>query len=151
MPNSSIHHDASMKHWDDFMGFIDKLSENKRFSSKKSYRFKLAAEELVSNIIRSSESSFGSTQIMPTLQIAAKEVSLLNYDYLEVVFIDDAPRFDPNFDQLESPIHIEAPVALRPIGGLGLFLVKDSVDSISYKYCRGQNTYTIEMELESAS
>ena len=151
MKNQSIHLDASMNHWDEFMSFIELISHTKFLSNKKAYRFKLAAEELLSNIVRSSESSFQSTAHMSALQITYTVISSSDPPILQVVLTDNAPPFDPEFETLESPDHIDAPVALRPIGGLGLFLVKDSVDSVSYKYCSGQNTYTLEIELDLAS
>ena len=151
MMNQSIHLDASMDHWDEFMSFIELISQTKSLSEKKSYRFKLAAEELLSNIVRSSESSYQSTSHLAALQITYSIVSSSNTPILQVVLTDNAPPFDPEFETLNSPDHIDVPVALRPIGGLGLFLVKDSVDSVSYKYCNDQNTYTLEIELDVAS
>ncbi len=148
MTVKSIHLNASMKHWDEFMEFIDNLSEIEAFSSVKSYRFKLAAEELLSNIVRSSESAFQSTNLMATLRIDSEVLNLSGKHILQVVLIDDAPQFDPKFDQLQPPEHIDDPVALRPIGGLGLYLVKDSVDSIVYKYSDSRNIYTLQMELD---
>ena len=144
-----IHLQASMKNWDEFISFIDEACEIKSLSSKNKYRLKLAAEELLSNIISSSESSSKITGSMPFLKISFEIVSLLGADHLRLMLRDNAPQFDPKFHEMEPPNHIQAPVALKPIGGLGLFLVKDSVDSVSYKYCDGHNVYTLEMDLNT--
>jgi anti-sigma regulatory factor (Ser/Thr protein kinase) len=149
MTAKSIHLQASMKNWDEFISFIDEASEIKGLSSKRKYRLKLAAEELLSNIICSSESSTKTTASKPFLHISFEMVRLAGSHCLELILRDNAPQFDPKFYEMEPPKHIQAPVALKPIGGLGLFLVKDSVDSVSYKYHDGHNVYTLEMELNS--
>ena len=149
MTAKSIHLPASMENWDEFISFIDQASEIKSLSSKRKYRLKLAAEELLSNIICSSESSTKTTVSKHFLHIYFEMVQLAGSHRLELILKDNAPQFDPKFYDMEPPKHIQAPVALKPIGGLGLFLVKDSVDSVSYKYRDGHNVYTLEMQLNS--
>ena len=151
MSGKSIHLNASMQYWDEFIAFIDEVCATTDLSSTKSYRFKLAAEELLSNIVRSSESNCEVTGILSALEISSRVVIEKDSHNLEVLFSDNAPQFDPQFDQRDTPNHIEDPVSTRPIGGLGLYLVQDSVDSISYEFVAGHNTYTLMMELEPIS
>ena len=64
-------------------------------------------------------------------------------DPLRVVisFIDDGKPFDPL--AAEIPDTTALPARERPIGGLGLFMVKKMMDDISYSYRNGQNILTI--------
>ena len=148
MSAKSIRLNASMKYWDEFTAFIDEVCATADLSSTKSYRFKLAAEELLSNIVRSSESNCEVTGHLSALEISSRVVIEKDSYNLEVLFSDNAPGFDPQFDQRDTPNHIEDPVCLKPIGGLGLFLIKDSVDYISYNYSNGRNTYEIRINLD---
>lgn len=148
MSGKSIHLNASMQYWDEFIAFIDEVCATTDLSSTKSYRFKLAAEELLSNIVRSSESNSEVTGLLSALEISSRVVIKKDSHNLEVLFSDNAPQFDPHFDQRDTPNHIEDPVSTRPIGGLGLYLVQDSVDAISYEFVDGRNTYMLMMQLE---
>ena len=148
MSAKSIHLNASMEYWDEFIAFIDEVCATTDLSSTKSYRLKLAAEELLSNIVRSSESNCEVTGLLSSLELSFRVVIEKDSHSLEVLFSDNAPQFDPQFDQRDTPSHIEHHVSARPIGGLGLYLVQDSVDAISYEFVDGHNTYMLMMELE---
>ena len=39
------------------------------------------------------------------------------------------------------------PAAMRPIGGLGIFMVKKSMDEVSYRYEDGQNIFTMRKKM----
>ena len=151
MESFSLYLEASMKHWDEYMSFVDTFTGIESLSPKKSYRLKLAVEELLSNIVRSSEASCKLTNHLSSLEISFSINTTLNPHILEVILTDNAPHFDPEFDKQDSPDHIDHPVSCKPIGGLGLFLVKESVDSVSYKYSNAQNTYTLKVELSNTS
>ena len=62
---------------------------------------------------------------------------------------DDGPPFDPQLEQ-ERNIDTEAHIANRPIGGLGLFLVQQSVDLAVYQYIDGRNQYRLYVDLPKA-
>lgn len=60
-------------------------------------------------------------------------------DKLSVTLIDDGPMYDPL--SKEDP-DVTLDVAERPIGGLGIFLVKKTMDETAYKYVNNQNNFT---------
>ena len=65
-----------------------------------------------------------------------------------VVFKDCGVPYNP----LEKPDpDITAPVEKRPIGGFGIFLVKNNVDAISYEHKDGQNILRIRKNLSEHS
>lgn len=62
-----------------------------------------------------------------------------------ITFIDHGVPFNPLKE--EQPDTTGLSKAERPIGGLGLFMVKKTMDDISYEYKDGQNILTIRKKL----
>lgn len=62
-----------------------------------------------------------------------------------ITFTDGGVPFDPL--QTSDP-DLTIPLDERPIGGLGIFLVKKNVDGISYRRREGKNILTIEKFLQ---
>jgi anti-sigma regulatory factor (Ser/Thr protein kinase) len=124
---------ASMDHWDQFNGFVEQQADVAFGACKTSYQLRLACEELLSNIIRHAPGA---------------HIWLEAYRYLEpapgllVQIEDNGPHFDP---QLDAPRHIDItqPIDERPIGGLGLFLVQNSVDQLDYAWINDRNRYRL--------
>lgn len=58
-----------------------------------------------------------------------------------ITFIDGGKPFDPL--EKEDP-DITAPAETRPIGGLGIYLVKKTMDAVSYKRVDGKNILSIK-------
>ena len=68
-------------------------------------------------------------------------------DPLSVIisFIDRGVPYDPLSSEFVDTTHLSAKE--RPIGGLGLFMVKKTMDDISYRYQDGQNILTIRKKV----
>lgn len=62
-----------------------------------------------------------------------------------ITFIDHGVPYDPL--AAEIPDTTSLPASERPIGGLGLFMVKKTMDDISYSYRDGQNILTIRKKI----
>ena len=62
-----------------------------------------------------------------------------------ISFIDHGVPYDPLSAEFVDTTHLSAKE--RPIGGLGLFLVKNTMDEISYRYQDGQNILTIRKKI----
>lgn len=61
-----------------------------------------------------------------------------------ITFIDNGVPFDP----LKKPDpDVKKSIGEREIGGLGIYMVKKSMDEISYEYRGGQNILTIKKKL----
>lgn len=61
-----------------------------------------------------------------------------------ITFADDGPEFDPL--SAKEP-DVTQDLKDRPIGGLGIFLVKNNVDGITYRRDDGRNVLTVEKRL----
>ncbi len=90
--------------------------------------FELALEEVFMNIVLHGGRPDG---------VASVEVSLVvATDRLTMTIEDDGPRFDPL--SLPAP-DITAALAERPVGGLGVFLVRQMMDAVSYQRVESRN------------
>ncbi len=64
----------------------------------------------------------------------------VNSQSIRVRIEDHAPRFDP----LSLPVpDMETDLAERPVGGLGIFLMRQMVDEAHYQYLDGKNILTL--------
>ncbi len=62
-----------------------------------------------------------------------------------ITFIDNGKPFDPL--TADIPNTTSLPAKERPIGGLGLFMVKKMMDDVAYSYENGQNILTIRKKI----
>ena len=58
-----------------------------------------------------------------------------------ITFIDNGVQYDPLAK--EDP-DVSLPASERQIGGLGIYMVKKSMDELNYEYKNGQNIFTIK-------
>ena len=65
----------------------------------------------------------------------------------DLVIADNGIHFDPEFDSLKNP-YPDIKISDRKIGGLGLFLVKSSCDSVKYIYEDLFNIYTLSVYMD---
>lgn len=92
------------------------------------FKIRLCVEEVEENILCYS----GSTWIELTVEIKGEN--------LHISFKDGGVEFDPLAK--EDP-DTNAPLEDRKVGGLGIFLCKNMMDSLEYKYSHGCNQFTM--------
>jgi sigma-B regulation protein RsbU (phosphoserine phosphatase) len=103
------------------------------------WRVNLVLDELVSNIIRHGYDDEQEHRILVTV---AFERNLLT-----ISIEDDARPFNP----LDAPApDLDRPIEERPIGGLGVFLVKSFVDTLEYRRTGDRNILTLKKRLSAA-
>lgn len=138
---------ACMDHWDLFNGFVEQQAESILGTSKEAYQLRLASEELFSNIIRhANRNETGSS--CTHLWVRALR-SNEPHPCLVIELEDNGPHFDPLFEQRRE-IKIDQTIEQRPIGGLGLFLVQNSVDHVEYSWIDGHNRYRLFVNLPAS-
>jgi serine/threonine-protein kinase RsbW len=101
------------------------------------FSFELALEELFVNATTHGAEAGGRA---PKVFVAVSHGS----ETVEAVFEDDAPAFNP-LTQAE-PI-LDAPLEERPIGGLGVYLVKNVMDTVDYEYVTGRNRISMSKRI----
>jgi anti-sigma regulatory factor (Ser/Thr protein kinase) len=135
---------ASMEAWDRFIDFASEHIEHEISDRSRAYKLRLALEELVSNIIRAAAAG----QINPPqtqLKVTALRFKDEQSTWLVLRTKDNGIHFDPEFPTRER-IDTNQPVHERKIGGLGLFLIRESVDRVAYEWLDGKNVYELWMK-----
>lgn len=148
-PIASISADASMDQWDVFNNFTTSQAIELLGPGKKSYNLRLACEELFSNIVRHAGSSSGPSNVKLSVSIFEKKSpeKAGNAPEIMVQISDTGPYFDPHF-QIQRTIDSNGSMTTRTIGGLGLFLVQQSVDRAEYAWVNNTNRYRLFMNGE---
>lgn len=139
---------ASMDHWETFIDRVTHQIHASISDDARAYKLKLAYEELISNIIRASNSPDCQSDIPVILEVSMVLRSESNGTSFIIRTSDTNRHFDPCFYKRDS-VDIQQPVSERKIGGLGLFLIEQSVDKVSYEWSNGKNNYELCMALDN--
>ena len=135
---------ASMENWDAFIESASSAIERDLNDEAKAYKLRLAYEELISNIIKASAENKDNSVII------LRVYSGTSYSGKEKLFTlqteDNGIHFDPEFSN-KIDIDINQDINERKIGGLGLFLIKQSVDIASYEWKDGRNKNQLSMTI----
>jgi len=117
--------------------FVEEVCKSLGFDGAATMKMNLAIEEAVANIINY---AYPKGQ-EGTLHIDAEA----NDERLKFTISDNGSPFDPT---AREDVDISLPADKRPIGGLGIFLVRQLMDSINYERVDGQNVLTLRKKLE---
>lgn len=131
--------EATIENVSKVMEFVDEQLEQMDCPMKTQMQIDVAIEELFSNIAYYAYS--------PETGSAAVRVEAVK-DPLAVVitFIDNGIQYDPL--AREDP-DITLSAEERGIGGLGIYMVKKTMDEVSYEYKDGQNILRIKKNIQS--
>lgn len=120
--------------------FVNAELEKLSCPAKAMLQLDIAVDELFGNIVRYAYRP----EVGPaTVRISVCEDPMA----VNVVFIDQGKPYDPLKN--EDP-DVTKGLDEREIGGLGIFIVKNSMDQISYSYKNGQNILRIKKHLDDA-
>lgn len=144
----SIEATACMENWDKFNGFTSGLIALNIKEKSLSYKLRLASEELISNIIRAANDTPRTQSNEVVLEINARLHNEGNQSWFVLGTKDNGTHFDPKFEQ-RPPIDTEQHVNERKIGGLGLFLIQQSVEKVTYEWKEEFNIYELWVDAES--
>ena len=128
---------ATVENLDTVMGFVEEHLEEYGCPMKTMMQVSLAVEEIYVNIAHYAYNP----EIGPaTIQVEVHE------DPLEVLitFMDKGKPYDP-LAKADPDITLSAEE--RDIGGLGIFLVKQTMDDVRYEYSNGSNILRISKRL----
>lgn len=125
--------EANTDKLDNVLNFINRILETKDASIKAQMQIQIAVEEIFVNI---ANYAYAPGTGMATIQV--KYYAETNA--VEICFIDEGKKYNP----LEKPDpDITLSAEEREIGGLGIFMVKKSMDSMRYDYIDGKNVLTV--------
>ena len=135
---------ASMDNWELFIENAGLAISRDLKNEEKTYKLKLAYEELISNIIRSAEENNSDNII---LKVSSCVSELKGNKFFTLQTEDNGLRFDPGYNAEEN-VDVDQHISEREIGGLGIFLIKQSVDFADYEWSNGTNINQLSMQTE---
>lgn len=129
--------DATVENIEAVTTFVDAELEALDCPMKAQAQIDIAIDELFSNIAHYAYNP----EVGPaTVRVEVTETPLS----VVITFIDKGVPYDPL--QTKDP-DTSAPVEERETGGFGIYMVKKSMDEISYEYKNGQNILLIKKML----
>ena len=119
--------------------FIDRELDKIDCPTKAKMQINIAMDEIITNIASYAYAGTGEDGSM-TVRFAYDPAA----DTVEITFTDRGKPFDP---LSTADPDVNAPAEERQIGGLGIFLVKKTMDGVDYRREEGQNVLTIRKRL----
>ena len=113
--------------------FIEQIGEEMSLSPALVMNLNLVMEEAISNVILYAYQDTQDTRQI-TITVSRK------FDKLILNIIDDGAAFDPT---LKEDPDINLPAEERPVGGLGIFLIKRIMDEVEYLRVNKNNVLTL--------
>lgn len=117
--------------------FIDEQLEEASCTMPTQIAIDVAVEEIFVNI---ANYAYGDGNGKAVVQVSVHEEPLS----VEITFIDNGVQYDP---LAKADPDTTLPAMQRQIGGLGIFMVKKSMDDICYEYKDGKNILAIKKNL----
>lgn len=130
----SIELDATLENWETVKNFLKKMLAEKNFSRDDERSLQMAIEEIYCNIVNYAYAPHvGRVKIVGNFE--NDECGII------LQFIDEGKPFNPlEKDAPDFTIAHED----REVGGLGIFIVREMVDDMSYEYTDGKNILTLK-------
>ena len=129
--------EASTKNLDQVLDFLGEQLEACGCSPKAHAQLNIAVEEIFVNIAHYGYVPDTGTA---TVQVETSGDPLC----VTVTFLDNGKPFDPLG---KSDPDVDIMPDEREIGGLGIYMVKQSMDDVNYEYRNGQNILTIRKNI----
>ena len=124
---------AAVKELPALVEFLQRVWRDWALPAAAAFPFELALDEVFMNVVMHGTTPDGSPrEVSVLLRHAGSAVTM--------VMEDDGPAFDPL--TLDAP-DIDAPIEERELGGLGVFLVRELMDEVSYAYTGTHNQLTM--------
>ena len=129
--------EAKVENLSEVLAFVDEQLEAADCPMKIQMQIDIAVEEIFVNI--------ANYAYAPEIGTATVRVEVLgNPPSVDITFIDKGIPYDP-LDKADPDVTLSAEE--RQIGGLGIFMVKKSMDDVKYAYLDGHNILTIKKGL----
>ena len=123
------------------IAFVEAFCADRGVAASDGLRLSLVVEELFTNTV---VHGHGGGSDAPVRLVLRADSS-----HLELSYEDSAPPFDPVAHAARSPVDPAAAVADRPIGHLGLALVVDMAERISYVRLDDRNLVVLALRRQA--
>ncbi|WP_303790978.1 ATP-binding protein [Ruminococcus flavefaciens] len=131
--------EAKVENLPEVLSFIDEVLEGADCSMKIQMQIDIAVEEIFVNIANYAYS--------PEIGTATVRIEVMaDPPAVDITFIDGGVPYDP-LAKADPDVTLSAEE--RQIGGLGIFMVKKSMDDVKYEYLDGHNILTLKKGLVS--
>ena len=117
--------------------FIDEIGEELGLNMELTMNLNLVMEDMVVNVISYAYPEGSDAEIELLAKSDGKELTL--------VLSDQGREFDPTMKE-DSDMSVNP--ALRDIGGMGIFIVKNIMNKVSYQRLEGRNLLTMTKSIE---
>lgn len=131
--------EATPESVDKAIEFVDEMLEEYGCGMKEQMAIDVAVDELFANIAHyayNPETGYATVRV----DVVKEPLSV------EITFVDNGKPYDPlakvDPDTTQS-------IEDREIGGMGIFIVKKSMDAVNYEYKYGKNILTIKKKFNS--
>lgn len=115
--------------------FVASVTDELKMQDKLAKSIKLAVEEAVVNVISYAY------PVGTNGDISVR--AIYDGNILDFIITDKGKAFDPTIiDKADTSLEAEE----RPIGGLGIFLVREMMDSVNYERVKGKNILTLRKQ-----
>lgn len=108
--------------------FVAEISENMGFSEEEIYKIELAVDEACANVVK--HAYLTNSKKEPVINIEAKDKT----NRIEIIITDKGKGFDPK--KIKKP-EIEEYMKKMKKGGLGIYLIKELMDKVSFRIKAG--------------
>ena len=137
MPEDKLVIEAEIDKLDEVLAFIDEKLESHDCPPKTQMQIDIAVEEIFVNIAHYAYNpGKGSAEI--SVEIQEEPLAVV------ITFADNGVPYDP----LKKPDpDVTLSAEERQIGGLGIYMVKKSMDNVFYEHKDGKNILTIKKEM----
>lgn len=130
--------EAQIENWDQVRTFIENMMEEHSATVQDIFQMDIAVEELFVNV---ANYAYAPEHGMVEIEVSISE----NPKKMQVTLIDQGIPYNPL--EREDP-DITLGLDEREIGGLGIYMVKQSMDEVRYEYKDNSNVMTIVKNLE---
>lgn len=129
--------EATLNNLTAVLAFVESEAEKAGCPKKETKQLAVAIEELYVNVT--------SYAYMPDTGACAVELETGMSDdaggWIRILLKDHGKKFNP---LLQEPPDITLPIDDRPVGGLGILMVKELVDRLEYMHENGENILAVE-------
>ena len=128
---------ASIRNIDEVTGFVNHQLRQMGCSKRSLLQIDVALDELFSNICR-----YAYDDVVGNVLVSVEELE--DGDSVQITLVDKGIPFDPL--AVKDP-DVTLKLQERTIGGLGIFMVKRTMDDVQYEYRDGKNILTVVKSL----